>query len=158
MGMVMGVIITLGYGLLIFYFPYWQVQLGLLIVSAFNIWIMLASYRLYNSIDPTLSQGNVLQTLKMHHQQFTAWFKQQLRMAVFIYPVAAAAGFMLGGAVGSGKDVGAFLSKPFVWVALAICVAVLVPLGLLLAKYMNRKAFGRYVDELKEHIDELERG
>jgi hypothetical protein len=42
-------------------------------------------------------------------------------------------------------------------IALVIVTAILVPLCHQLAKWMNRKAFGRYADELKKNIEALKK-
>jgi hypothetical protein len=153
------VIITLGYAILIFYFPYWQIQVGLLITIFFNLVLMWQAYQQYKSIDPALSSSNsnVLQNLKHIYISFTKMFRQQERAGLLVYPVACAAGFMLGGVLGSGKTVEAFMSKPIAQIALAICIVVMVPICYYWAKWMNKVAFGKYVDQLKEHIDALER-
>jgi hypothetical protein len=151
------VIITLGYAFLIFYFPYWQIQLGLLITIFFNLVLMWQAYEQYKHIDPALSSTNVLQNLKHIHASFKKMCRQQERAALLVYPVACAAGFMLGGVVGSGKSVEAFMSKPVAQIALSICIVVMVPICYYLAKWMNKVAFGKYVDQIKEHIDALER-
>ena len=151
------VIITLGYALLIYYFPYWQVQACMLLLIVFNLWAMQKAYNLYKNIDPNLSQHNVLQELKNHHRAFSEWQKQSLRVALLVYPFALAGGFMLGGTVGSGKTVEEFMADGTVLIALLVAVIVLVPLSYLLAKWMTRVAFGKYVDQLKERIDELEK-
>lgn len=151
------VIITLGYAYLIYYYPIWQVQVGLWISICFNLVLMWQAYTQYKNIDPALNGGNVLQTLKHIHASFTNMFRQQERAGLLVYPVACAAGFMLGGVEGSGKTVEEFMSKTAVQIALLICILVLVPVCYYLAKWMNKVAFGKYVDQLKEHIDALER-
>lgn len=149
-------IITLVYALLIFFFPLWQVQLALCIVSAFNIWIMVTGYRLYQSIDPDLGHDNVLETLKTHYQNFQAWFRQQMRVSLFIYPVAFTGGYLLGGALGSGKPINEFFLHKLVYWVFFIGMIVMTIGGYYLARYLNRVAFGKYVDQLKASIDELE--
>jgi hypothetical protein len=155
--MVYAIIITLLYALLIYYFPIWQVQVGLLVCVAFNFWIMAGTMRHYNKIDLQWSGGSVLHVLRMHHDSFRKWFRQQQTLALFVYPVAALAGFMLGGNIGSGKSVGEFFSKPKVAIAMVLMLVVLVPACYYLAKWMTHKAYGRYVDQLKELIDDLEK-
>lgn len=149
-------VITLGYALLIFYFAWWQVQLALCIVSAFNIWIMVTGYRLYQTIDPDLSHDNVLETLKTHYQNFQAWFRQQMRVSLFIYPIAFSGGYLLGGALGSGKPIEVFFSHQLVYWVFFIGMVVMTIGGYYLGRYLNRVAFGKYVDQLKATIDELE--
>jgi hypothetical protein len=150
------VIITLAYALIIYYFPYWQVQACMLLLIIFNLWAMQKAYHLYKNINPNPAEHNVLEELKNHHNSFSEWQKQSLRVALFVYPFALSGGFMLGGTVGSGKSVEEFMSKGSVLIALIIAIIVLVPLSYLLAKWMTRVAFGKYIDQLKERIDELE--
>lgn len=150
------ILITLGYGLLIFYFPLWQVQLALLVVIGFNIWVMVHAWRIYESINPDMGKDDVLTTLIMHRNQFRTWFRQQMRYALFVYPVAATGGYLLGGAIGSGKPISVFMSHSFVQIMLVVAIIILVPLSYMLAKWMNKKAFGQYVDQLEKRIEELQ--
>jgi len=150
-------ILTLGYACLIFYFPYWQIQVGLLITICLNLVVMWQAYEQYKNIAPALNSGNVLQTLKDIHASFQKMFRQQERAALLVYPVACAAGFMLGGVASSGKSVEVFMGNQKVQIALAICIVVLVPIGFYLAKWMNKVAFGKYFEQIKVHIDALER-
>lgn len=151
-----GLIISLLYGVLIYMFPLWQIQVGLLVVTAFNFWIMYHSYQLIKKINAYDPSHNILSTLRSVHAGFKAWFRQQYRMAALVYPVAAAAGYMLGGTMSSGLSIEEFFAKPFVGWALLGVLAILVPSGLLLAKWMNKRAYGRYVDQLSESIHALE--
>jgi hypothetical protein len=150
------VIITLAYAFVIYYFPYWQVQACMLLLIVFNLWAMVKAYGLYNSLDLNLADHNVLVELKKHYSAFKGWEKQSLRVALFVYPFAASGGFMLGGTVGSGKSVEVFMGDYRVIIALIIALLILVPLSYLLAKWMTKVAFGKYVDQLKVRIDELE--
>jgi uncharacterized membrane protein YhdT len=149
--------ITLGYAWVIYYFPLWQVQACMLLLITFNLWGIVKSYDLYKNINLEMSDANVLAELKKHYNAFSEWKRQSLRAALLVYPFAAAGGFMLGGTVGSGKPVEVFMASPFILIALAIMIVILVPLGYWLAKWMTKVAFGKYVDQLKERIDELER-
>ena len=72
-----------------------------------------------------------------------------------MYPVAATGGFMLGGVVGSGKTVEAFLYRPSILIILVITVAIITPVCYYLAKLMFKYAYGRHLKKLKELIDEL---
>lgn len=149
-------IITIGYALITWYFTYWQVQACMVLLIAFNLWAMIKSYGLYKNIDLNLSATNVLNELKKHERAFTEWEKQSMRAGLMIYPFAAAGGFMLGGAVGSGKSPEIWLSDHRVLLIMGIVVVVLVPLGYLVAKWMTKVAFGRYVIQLRDRIKELE--
>lgn len=150
------IIITLGYALITWHFTFWQVQACLVLLILFNIWAMVKSYGLYKNIDLNLSASNVLEELKKHDRAFTEWEKQSMRAGLMIYPFAAAGGFMLGGAIGSGKPPEIWLSNDRIMLIMAVVVVVLVPLGYLLAKWMTRVAFGKYVMQIRERINELE--
>jgi len=151
------VVITLGYAFVIYYFSFWQVQACILLLIGFNFWAMSSAYRLYKNVDPDLTHDDVLTELKKHYFAFSDWQKQSMRVALFIYPFAGAGGFMLGGAIGSGKTPEAFMSDYRIMIALGITIVVLVPLAYWLSKWMYRVAFGTYIAQLKESIAELER-
>jgi hypothetical protein len=151
------VVITLAYAFVIYYFPFWQVQFCMLLLIGFNFWAISSAYRLYKNVDPDLTHDNVLTELKKHYYAFSDWQKQSMRVALFIYPFAGAGGFMLGGAIGSGKTPEAFMADYRIMIALGITLLVLVPLCYWMAKWMNRVAFGKLIKQLKERIDELEK-
>jgi len=155
--MILAVLICLLYMVVIYYFRIWQVQLCTILVLCFSLWALYTAYLQYKNINSTVSAINpVLQELKRHHQSITAWMDTQQRVALFFYPVSAAGGFMLGGVSESGKTVTEFMSKPLVWVALLIALAVLVPACWYLTKWMFKYSFGKHLKSLKENIDALE--
>jgi hypothetical protein len=155
--MIWGVLICLLYVVIIFYFRIWQVQLCTVVVFLFSVWALYTAFLQYRNINSTVSAFNpVLEELKRHFQSITDWMNTQQRVALFIYPISAAGGFMLGGVSGSGKTVAAFMSKPLVWVALLIALAVLVPACWYLTKWMFKISFGKHMKALKANIDALE--
>lgn len=149
-------IITVGYLLIIFFFTIWQVQACLLLLVGFNLWAMAKSYSLYKTIDLDIAQANVLTELKKHHHAFKGWEKQSMQAGLLIYPFAAAGGFMLGVSVSSGISPEIWLSDQRKLVMMVVVVAILVPLGYLAAKWMNKVIFGRYINQLSDRINELE--
>jgi hypothetical protein len=157
LNMIWGVLICLLYVVIIFYFRIWQVQLCTVVVFLFSVWALYTAFLQYRNINSTVSAFNpVLEELKRHFQSITDWMNTQQRVALFIYPISAAGGFMLGGVSGSGKTVAAFMSKPRVWVALLIALAVLVPACWYLTKWMFKISFGKHMKALKANIDALE--
>jgi predicted neutral ceramidase superfamily lipid hydrolase len=151
------VVICILYVLIIFYFRYWQVQLAIGIVLLFTFWAFTTAYKIYRKINTTISANNsLLAELKRHHLTVADWMSSQQRVALFVYPVSATGGFMLGGALGSGKSVDYFMSKPLVWLILLITIIVLVPLCYYLAKWMSNYAFGKHLKALQQNIQELE--
>ncbi|AYL97570.1 hypothetical protein [Mucilaginibacter celer] len=155
--MAFGLMVCCAYIIIIICFDYWQVRLALGLVMVFSLWALSTAFTQYRSIRTDIfSNGSVLQELKRQRQSIVSWTRSQARMALLIYPVSAAGGFMLGGAIGSGKSVAAFMSKPVVWLLFIIVVAVLVPLCHQLARWMSKRSFGQYLDALKKNIEELE--
>ncbi len=155
--MILGALICILYVVIIFYFRIWQVQLCITLVLGFSLWALYTAYWQYKNINSTVSPVNpVLDELKRHYQSITTWMTTQQRIALLIYPVSATGGFMLGGVSGSGKPVAVFMSKPVVWIALIIALAVLVPACWYLSKWMFKYSFGKHLTTLKENIDALE--
>lgn len=156
--MAWGICIAICYVLVIFFFPFWQVRLCIGIVLLFTLWAVGTAYVQYKSIQPFVSSNNsLLAEMKRHHASMIQWMKTQERVALFIYPISTAGGFMLGGAIGSGKSVDYFMSKPMVQIALVICIAVMVPLAYWLAKWLFKKSFGKHLTSLGENIEALSR-
>ena len=153
----LGLLICCLYIVLIFAFPIWQVQIAILIVLAFSVWVMFISFQLYRNIDSTVSASNsVLHELRKHHQSIIQWMQIQLKAALYIYPISAAGGFLMGGAVGSGKPVEVLIQKPLFIVILIVAVAILTPICHLLTKWMFKISFGKHIKALQKSIDNLE--
>ncbi len=152
----LGVLICGAYVAIFSYAEYWQVKASLGIVSAFSIWALGTAFQHYRQIPPQLfSSGSLLGELIRQHQSLTNWLHAQSQLALFIYPVSAAGGFMMGGAAGSGKPVSVLMSQPLIWLAMLVVIAILVPVCHQLTKWLTRRSFGRYLDDLQQHIDEL---
>ncbi|MEO6547740.1 MAG: hypothetical protein ABIN94_07055 [Ferruginibacter sp.] len=155
--MILAVVICLVYVAIILYFHIWQAQVAIGITLVFSLWALSTAFTVYRKINSSISYATpLLDELKRHHGYISAWMKTQQQVALFIYPVSAAGGFMLGGVAGSGKPVEVFMSKPLVWIALLIAIAVLVPACHYLAKWMCKQAFGKHLDALSKNIAELE--
>ncbi len=76
-------------------------------------------------------------------------------MGLSIYPVSVAAGFIFGGNLGAGGA--EFMNQTGDWVALVIAMAILVPGGYFLARWMNEQAFGKYLKELDANIGSIQK-
>ncbi len=152
-----GAVVCLLYVVIICRYPLWQVQAALGIVLAFSLWAIYSAWVEYKKLGPDISAANsLLDELKRHHRSLQKWIAIQKRVALFIYPISAAGGFMLGGFIGSGKPVAVFMSKPIVVIILLAVIAILVPLCHLLAKWMFKLSFGKCLDKLGQNIRELE--
>ena len=82
--------------------------------------------------------------LEMQRQRdaIMRWMRQQMRVALFVYPFAIAGGFCWGGVEGSGTDLRTFMSKPAVLSLLLVVIAVLVPLCYFCSKWLFKLWFG----------------
>lgn len=151
-----GILITLGYILILFYFPIWQVQSVVVLLIAFNTWLILYSWILYrktpSSISPSLS---IREEIEKNHRSFMRWWKLQEWVGLFVYPFAATGGFFLGGTIGSGKTVEQLLSNPSILWTLLILIIIIVPASFLFARWMFRFSYGRHLDRLKMMLDDL---
>ena len=155
--MVAAVLICMLYIFVIFYFQIWQVQIAIGLVLIFSLWALYTAYQQYKKLNTTVSShSSVLDELKRHYQSITNWMNTQQKVALYIYPVSAAGGFMLGGVLGSGKPVAAFMQKPFVLIVLLIAIIILVPVCWYMAKWMFNYSFGKHLKALKKNIDALE--
>lgn len=155
--MIWGILICGLYVWLIFNFHFWQVQFAVVIVLLFSLWAVYTAFQQYKNMDTTISNSSsLLAEMKRHYQSITDWMHLQQRVALFIYPISAAGGFMLGGASGSGKPIAVLMSKPFFLIALLIALAVLVPACHYLTKWLFKISFGKHLKVLKMNIEALE--
>ncbi len=155
--LILGVLIILVYIAVIVFFQYWQVQLAMSIVLAFTAWAIYTSYLQYKKLPSSVSaMQNMLSEMKFHYNAIQQWCSLQQKVALFIYPISITGGFILGGVSGSGKSVEEFMSKPAVWIALGVCMVLLIPACYALAKWMTRYSFGKHIKTLKSNIEELE--
>lgn len=154
--LVFGVVILFFYAGIIFLSPEPLVRLAMIVMLVFTFWAVYTSFRLYRSLDPDLcSSCNLVHEMERYHDTIRNWSRNQQKVAAFFYPVGAAGGFILGGSMGAGKPVMDIMSRTEMQVALVIAVAILSPLAWLLARWMNRLAFGKYIDALGENIRAL---
>ncbi len=155
-GMFWAALITFLYILLFFFIGLWQVYIALCVLIFFNTWIMIDSWKLYKKTNENVTPSNSLkEELQKNYTGFQNWWKLQQKAGLFVYPIAAAGGFILGGFWGSGKSVDAFLYNPRMITILIITVLVLVPICYYAAKWMFNYAYGNHLKKLKTLIDEL---
>jgi hypothetical protein len=156
MGVIWGILITAGYVALFFFVAIWQVHISLVIGIIFNVWIIAMTWKLYRNTNETVSVSNSLkEELQKNYNAFQRWWQIQEKAGVFVYPIAAIGGFILGGVEGSGKRVEAFLYNPEMLMILGITLLILVPLCYYGARWMFNYAYGKHLKKLKLLIDEL---
>lgn len=149
-------LLTAGYLSLFFLVSLWQVYVALGSLIAFNAWVMVDGWRLYKKTSETITPSfSLKQELEKNYNSFQRWWSIQVRISVFIFPVAIAGGFILGGALGSGKPVESFLYNSHVLALLGITIVVLSPLCYYLAIWMFDYTYGKHLKKLKLLIEEL---
>ncbi len=145
----MGLLLSVRYGVIL-------LLLG--VVLGFCVWATVDAIRLLRDWRRDVSTTNsLLVEMQRQHDAITRWMRAQMRVALFVYPFAAAGGFLLGGVVGAGKDVAGVMEVPGMWTLLGISLLVMVPLCYLLAKWMFKISFGKHLVGLRQRIDELTR-
>ncbi|MBE7170871.1 MAG: hypothetical protein INR73_09790 [Williamsia sp.] len=153
--MVFSGLISAGYVLVLIRFHQWPVLVCIGAIFLFTLWTGVTAYFQYKSIHPFMNGRPLLAEMEKHYAGIRSWMRGQVRVAAFVYPVAAAGGFMVGGMIGSGKGLEQFMTRPKMIVALLLITAVLAPTGLFLARWLHKKSFGKHLATLKKNIDEL---
>jgi hypothetical protein len=157
LNVILGSLICIGYLFLLYYFPIWQIQLPIAITLIFSVWAVFTALQEYKKLNPTITaQNSVLDELNKHKNSMLKWMEIQLRIALFIYPVSATGGFMLGGVLGSEKSVEIFMAKPMMWVILILVLLVLVPVCHYCAKWMFKQSFGKHLEAIEQNILDLQ--
>lgn len=154
-GAVWGVLIAAGYVFILVKFPVWQVFFCIGTALLFTLWAAIRSFSLYTEMGRVIPDSNLLQQLEGHYIKIKKWLIIQQQVGLFIYPISAAGGFMIGGALGSGKSITYLMQKPVMIVALLITIAILTPVCYFIVKWMCKKALGNYLEQLKYNIDKL---
>lgn len=155
---VWGIVISAGYVFLMFKFPFWQILLGFSIVLIFNIYSVVKGLQLRTSIPSNISgDSSLLAEMERQYKAVTDWIRAHKMTAIFVYPVAAATGFMLGGVLGSGKPLDLLFTRNFFWISLIISAIAMTPVAYYLSKLMVRVTYDKHLKKLKENIDELKK-
>lgn len=156
MGMIWALLITAGYITIFFFIHFWQVYFSLGVLIVFNTWIMFESWKLYKLTPASITPSNSLKDeLTSNYNSFQRWWSLQLKVSLFVYPLAAAGGFIIGGVLGSGKTVEAFLYNYKMIGVLIITVLILMPASYYAAKWVYNHAYGKHLKKIKLLIDEL---
>lgn len=138
-------------------FSSWQLRLILALLTSYTFWLCASIFQLYNSIPVALLPGiTLLNELQQQHLAIDNWIKVHIRSALYIYPFSAAGGFMLGGMLGAGKEVGELMTKPFFIITLILVSVVLVPVGHYITRWLFKRTFGTHMAQLEQNIADLQ--
>ncbi|MCA0397093.1 MAG: hypothetical protein LCH51_06790 [Bacteroidetes bacterium] len=145
--------ITVGYMLLLLGSDYWQVWLGLLAAIGFNSVVIWKGIKLYRGLQKiTLADTALLPLLQQFLDNCRRWEQLQYRLAVWVYPLAIAAGYLFGGTMATGLPIHYLLQQPlFAW-GLPIIVLGLSIAGYFLARHLFKRKFGRYIKQLQANL------
>lgn len=97
---------------------------------------------------------NLTHTLQSIYDNTQQSLKFQRRSALFIYPLAATCGFLLGLSI--ERNVVELFENRAMWISLIITIVVLTPLCYFIAIQLERISYGRYLSQLRNLIHQLE--
>ena len=151
-----GIFIATLYILSIFYFPVLIFRVTMIAMLLFTAWALLSTYRMYLQLDPRICNDcSLVSEMQRHYAAIHSWMRMQEKVALFFYPIGAAGGFLLGGVMGSGKSIAEIMSRTPVQVAFVLAILLLTPAAYYLARWLNKKAFGKHLEALRSRIDAL---
>lgn len=141
---------------LFFSFPETIVKVGIALVILSYIFFFVVNFSMYRKVNVVLPVDQSLKNALQHTYNFiTSNIQFQERASIFIYPIAAASGFLMGGAEGSG-DIEGMLQKKYVISILIGTSIVLTPIAFYITRWMYKVSYGKCLKELQERISELE--
>lgn len=142
---------------LFFLFDETIVKVGLVFMMISYIFFFATNFSIYRKVNVVLPIDESLKTVLTHtHDFITENIRFQERVALFIYPFAAASGFLMGGSVGSG-NVEKMLEAKEVIIIMLVTSVVLTPIGFYFTRWLYKTYYGKCLTELKERINELEK-
>ncbi|MEQ8549527.1 MAG: hypothetical protein RIC03_16570 [Cyclobacteriaceae bacterium] len=113
-------------------------------------------FKEYKSLKKTMDMSqNLLDGLKNYRKKILQIIKYEEIIALILYPISAPAGFFVGLKF-QNADIPILESKEQ-WVALILCIVIITPAAHFTTKWMNRKAFGKYLEQIEENIQILEK-
>jgi hypothetical protein len=97
---------------------------------------------------------NLKSTLKQVYNNMISTLAFQRKASIMIYPLAATAGFLMG--LAAEKDAALMLQKWQVVLALVMSIIILTPSCYYLARWMEKVSYGKYLNQLRELIEQFE--
>jgi hypothetical protein len=141
--------------LLYIVFPQPIVKLFLMLVAILYVFFFVLNYRILKNIQTLYKlDRDIKSTLKNIYESTTGMLSFQRKCALFIYPICGTAGFLLGLSV--EKDALAMIQRPSVIIALIITLAIITPLAHVLAKWLEKISYNKYLNQLNELIHQLD--
>lgn len=127
----------------------------LILLSAYLVGDILL-YQEHKVLEKGIDMSQDLKTsLNEYYKRVKDVLKYEELVGLTLYPISLTAGFFIGMKLGAPEE--EIMNETSDWIALVITMIIITPLAHLLAKWMNKAAFGKYLNELKKNIDELEK-
>jgi len=137
-----------------FVFPLASQILLLIMIAAYLIGSILL-YQEYKILQAGIDMTqDILSGLQAYRDRIKRVLKYEELVALCLYPVSVTAGFLFGMQVVDREA--RIMNQTLHWVALILSIVVMTIGGHMLARWMNKKAFGKYLDQLEGNIHELE--
>ena len=126
---------------------------AMMLFGLVNLWLVLRFYLQMKKPDLLMS-GSSRTVLQFYHDHLAEMLRQENLMGAWTTPFAAMLGFMWAFVEKTGSAAEVFSNWKFLLVMLATGL-VLAPLGAWTTKWMNKVAFGNYLDYLKNSLGNL---
>jgi hypothetical protein len=118
---------------------------------------ILAIFQTIKAYRKYLNDVHADEQVKVYLQKVYNGIGQMIRLqeisAIFFYPIALVAGFLMALYQKDGMDA---FNENYTWILLGVLIVVFTPLCYGLAKYLNKLAFGKYLKQIKLLIDDFE--
>lgn len=143
------------YVAVLFYVDSWLPQLLFaIIIVAHLIGLVFFIQRYRRARTLRLGAMDTRTTLKLYIENVKATLRQEELGGLILYPIAAAGGFFLS--LLEEMTLDEALADQRILITLLVLVIILTPVSHWLARWMNRKTFGRYLRELEERLRQIE--
>ena len=149
------VLFTLAYTAIAIYFEDLFVRILFSVLIILHIVGVIYFTRQWQRLRQEVSMDRpILEVLKEYRRVITISLRYEHLTGLLLYPVAASAGFFL--ALTEELSWQEIMESRMIWIIWFITIVLLTPLSHVLAKWMNKVSFGKYVKKLEGHIKEME--
>jgi hypothetical protein len=132
------------------------VKVFLLIMIIVYFFFFVVNYRILRHIQQSFRLDlNLKSTLKQVYDNIMSSLAFQRKSSIIFYPVAATTGFIMG--LAAEKDAATLMQKWQVILALIIAIMILTPSCYYLARWMEKVSYGKYLNQLRELIEQFEK-
>lgn len=138
------------------FFPHWSIITFVAVAASFTLYTVVTGYSLFKKLINWQKELGLVQELKKINEALEKWLKLTERIALLVYPFAISGGFILGGTLSANMSFMDLFDSNIKIYALILCVVILTPVSYYLTKYLNQKAFGAYINRIKQLIKDVE--